>query len=215
MLVGCGVKPPPVTPEEPVAAETPPAGAYGDPTSPVAGEVLGTVIHTQDAEELRYVILKQLTDQYAHEKGVSVTQAETDTYVANQQAFMAKDRVRRQANGEASPAESTVETQDESDEDKAARQEIAVAFILQWKVNRALYQQYGGRIGYQQGGPEPLDAYRAFLEERQARGEFKILNKQLEAAFWHYYRTDDIHEFYPRGSPEEAQAFSVPPWLVE
>ncbi len=30
------------------------ADTYGDPAIPVAGTVLGTVVHTTDAEELRY-----------------------------------------------------------------------------------------------------------------------------------------------------------------
>ena len=63
---------------------------------------------------------------------------------------------------------------------------------------------------YQQGGPEPLDAYRRFLEERKAQGDFHILSKDLEAAFWRYYLTDAIHSFYPPGSKEEAEAFESP-----
>ena len=65
---------------------------YGDPAAPVAGKVLGTVVHTQDAEELRYVILKRLTDRYADEKGIVVTQAEKDAYVKQVQDTLARDR---------------------------------------------------------------------------------------------------------------------------
>ena len=104
---------------------------------------------------------------------------------------------------------------EESPEDKAAREQIAAAFILQWKINRALYQQYGGRIIFQQGGPEPLDAYRQFLEEKEKQGAFGILEKSFEPAFWRYFRTDSIHSFYPAGSKEESQAFATPWWLME
>ena len=92
---------------------------------------------------------------------------------------------------------------------------VAEAFIRQWKINRALYGQYGGRIGYQQGGPEPLDAYRRFLQEQRAQGAFEILDKDLEAGFWHYYLTDSIHAFYPSGSNEESSAFETPWWLSQ
>ena len=102
-----------------------------------------------------------------------------------------------------------------SAEDKAARQEIATAFIMQWKINRALYEQYGGRIIFQQGGPEPLDAYRKFLEENAARGDVQIVDKDLEAGFWRYYRDESIHDFVKPGSAEEAKAFAAPPWLVD
>jgi hypothetical protein len=203
-LVGCGSKAPPPATQPPLSArvETQPAPAavYGDPATPVAGSVLGTVIHTQDAEELRYVVLKALTDRYAASKGIEVTQAEREAYAAHVREELSKD-----------PAVAGM-LEEESSEDQAARLEIAGAFILQWKINRALYQQYGGRIGFQQGGPEPLDAYRKFLEERQAAGDFSIDDPSLAAEFWRYYRDDSIHSFFGPGSADEASAFGVEPW---
>jgi hypothetical protein len=204
-LAGCGGKAPPPAAQVPPSAavvETPasPPGVYGDPAAPVAGRVLGTVIHTQDAEELRYVVLKELTDRYAASQGITVTPAEKEAYVAHLREALSKD-----------PAVAA-ELGEESAEDRAARLEIAEAFIKQWKINRALYQQYGGRIIFQQGGPEPLDAYRAFLEERQAAGDFDILDASMAASFWRYYRDDSIHSFFERGSAEEAKAFEVEPW---
>lgn len=216
---------------------------YGDMKDPVAGEVLGKVIHTRDADELRFVVLKQLTDRYADANGITVTQGEKDAYVRNMRNRLQKDReqnatrrdrlTRRLAAGELpeverkalaseldtvnrtiealGPPQSAAADPDEMKE----REQIADAFIRQWKINRALYQQYGGRIIFQQGGPEPLDAYRWFLEERQARGDFRILNKDIELAFWRYYVTESIHSFYPRGSKEEAQVFAMPPWQSE
>jgi len=205
-LVGCGGKAPPSATQVPasapaaVEAQAPPAGVYGDPAVPVAGRVLGTVIHTQDAEELRYVVLKELTDRYAASRGITVTQAEKEAYAAQVREALSKD-----------PAVAA-EPGEETDEDRAARLEIAEAFIKQWKINRALYQQYGGRIGFQQGGPEPLDAFRAFLEERQAAGDFSIDDDVIAAEFWRYYRDDSIHSFFEPGSADEAKAFGVEPW---
>ena len=178
---------------------------YGDVRLPVAGEVLGTVIHTQDADELQYIVLQKLTDRYAAEKGIHVTDAQTSAYIAHMRAALSKD-----PNYTGPPPGS-----EKSAEDKAARDEIATAFIRQWKINRALYQHYGGRIIFQQGGPEPLDAYRRFLDESAARGDFRITNPELEAGFWRYYRDDSIHEFFKPGSAEEAKAFADPPWLAD
>ena len=206
-LLGCGSKaPPPATSAPaPAAVETQsaPAAVYGDPTIPVAGRVLGTVIHTQDAEELRYVVLKALTDRYATSKDIEVTQAEREAYAAHVRDELSKD-----------PAVAGM-LENESAEDQAAQLEIAGAFILQWKINRALHEQYGGRIIFQQGGPEPLDAYRKWLEESAARGDFKIVNKDLDAGFWRYYRDESIHDFFKPGSTEEAKAFADPPWLAD
>ena len=203
-LVACGGKAPPPATQTPasaaVEAQPAPSGVHGDPSLPVAGHVLGTAIHTQDAEELRYVVLKELTDRYAAAKGLEATQAEREAYVAHVREALSKDPAVASTPGE------------ETAEDRAARLEIAGAFILQWKINRALYQQYGGRIIFQQGGPEPLDAYRKFLEERQAAGDFSIEDPSLAAEFWRYYRDDSIHSFFEPGSAEEAKAFADPPW---
>ena len=92
------------------------------------------------------------------------------------------------------------------------REEIAGSFIRQWKLNKALYEQYGGRIIFQQGGPEPLDAYRRFLEDSRAPGDFTIATAPLETELWRQYCDDSIHSFYPPGSPEEKEVFAAPPW---
>jgi hypothetical protein len=206
-LLGCGSQTPPPSAQAPESAAAEPqaatAGIYGDPSAPVAGRVLGTVIHTQDAEEFSYVVLKTLLDRYTESKGITVTQAEKEAYVASVKAALAADPAVAPAMGE------------ESAEDHAARLEIADAFIRQWKVSRALHQRYGGRIIFQQGGPELLDAYRAFLEERQAAGDFSIEDESIATAFWRYYKDDSIHSFYAPGSEEEAMAFAVEPWSSE
>lgn len=248
MLLGCGAKSPPAggqpTADDPVAATaaTRAEDVYGDPATPVAGTVLGTVVHTRDAEELRYVVLKQLTDRYAAQKGIEVTPAEKTAYVEHMQAVMEQDRAARETRRDElarllaaedlsdderkslSAERDSIEqflaniAEDPADnpqEVRSMREEIGAAFIRQWKINQALYQQYGGRIIFQQGGPEPLDAYRTFLEEAQARGDFAITDPGLEPEFWRYYRTDSIHSFFEPGSPEEAQAFATAPWLSD
>ena len=173
-LVGCGGGKPPGPPVQSAippadtaqrdsAAATDasaPSAVYGDVQLPVAGEVLGTVIHTQDADELQYIVLQKLTDRYAAEKGIDVTDAEKAAYIAHMRAALSKDP------NYSGPLPGS----EESAEDKAARDEIAAAFIRQWKINRALYQQYGGRIVFQQGGPEPLDAYRKYPGRERGAG---------------------------------------------
>jgi hypothetical protein len=60
------------------------------------------------------------------------------------------------------------------------RRDMGRSMIRQWKLNKALHHQYGGRIIYQQLGPEPLDAYRQYLEERRDAGDFKIHQQEFE-----------------------------------
>jgi len=184
----------------------PPAGAaapvLGEASAPVAGVALGSVIRTADAEELRFYVLRALTERYAAQHGITVNRAEIDRYEREVDAFMKADAAKRGVPAEVGKPLSA--------EDKAARDEIAAAFIRQWKINRALYQQYGGRVIFQQGGPEPLDAYRKFLEAAAARGDFVIADPALADGFWRYYRDTARHAFMPA----PATAFSVPPWIA-
>ncbi|MEA3277484.1 MAG: hypothetical protein U9Q81_19810 [Pseudomonadota bacterium] len=218
---------------------------YGQPDAPLVAEVLGTKIHTSDLDEMQYVILSKLTDRYATERGIQVKREEIDAYIETIRRFMEKDRkqsearreqIARKLDAKDLPAEERKRLSAERDrlnellaaqeeaaggaaenpeEDKTARDRIASSFIRQFKINRALYEQYGGRIAFQQGGPEPLDAYRKFLKEQEKQGAFKILKKEFEPKFWRYYVTDSIHSFYPPGSKEEAQAFQTPQWLSD
>lgn len=178
------------------------APVLGQPAAPVAGVVLGKVVQTADAEELRYYLLRELTGPYARQKSIKVSPEEIASYRQSVDAFMKQDAARR---GEAAAPAAPMTA-----EEKAARIEIAAAFIRQWKINGALYRQYGGRVIFQQGGPEPLDAYRQFLEQAQARGEFVIVDKSLEAGFWAYFRNDAIHTFMSERAA--ASAFRTPPW---
>jgi hypothetical protein len=215
--------------------------SYGQPEAPLVAEVLEMEIRTSDAEEMKYVILGRLLDRYAAEQGIEVSQADIDAYLDAMQRMAEHDRQQRDVRREelqgklatmksedagykALSAELEVldqlaagldESADDAGEDREARVQVASAFIRQWKINRALYRQYGGRIIFQQGGPEPLDAYREFLEQQQEKGAFRIADKALEDGFWKYYRSDSLHSFYPAGSREEAQAFATPWWLLD
>lgn len=212
--------------------------ALGDPAQPLAGRVLGQAVHTRDAEELRFYILRVLTDHFAAAEGITVTKAEIDAFVASTAAVLARRRAeaverrdalqRELAAGRLSPDRKTqVEreiagaeqliadlapaTGAAAAEEGQGRAEIAAAFIRQWKINGALQRQYGGRIIFQQAGPEPLDATRRFLEAAQAAGDFAIADPALEKLFWAYCRDDARHSFYKPGSREEQAAFTTPP----
>ena len=101
---------------------------------------------------------------------------------------------------------------EELEEASRLQREMAKSTIWHWKVNGSLHDEYGGRIIYQQFGPEPLDAYRQFLEKQQREGAFSLRDKEVESSFWRYFTDDTMHSFYAPGSREEAMALSVPPW---
>jgi hypothetical protein len=217
---------------------------YGNTDAPLVAAVLGTKIYTGDPDEMRHVILAKLLDQYAEDHDIEVKPVEIDAYVESLHRVTERDRKRHEdrrqeldrklkstslTDPERKSLASELDTVNEflydieemtksagknPDESRQYREQVAAAFIRQWKINRSLYKQYGGRVIFQQGGPEPLDAYRTFLQEHKKKGAFTILDKAFEEKFWEYYLTDAKHSFYPKGSSEEKQVFETPWWLT-
>ena len=209
---------------------------------PVAATVLGSEIRTDDAGEMQAAILKALFERYEAEHGISVTDAEVDAFVARidrvKQADLAERRTRlteidrRLQSGDIDTSEreslgaerdriaeflSNMNDEQPLSAEEAAqvagiRRSFAREMILHWKLNRALYEQYGGRIAGQQLGPEPLDAYREFLEEQSAEGAFVILRPEFEREFWRYFTDDSLHSFQESQSNAEGGPFDSPPW---
>lgn len=171
--------------------------------NPATATVLGEEIFTSDDEVLQQEIISRLFEQYSLANNIKATDEEIDKYLDRMQRRMADD-----------PNLVAMDdlTAEETAQAEAMQRDIASALISQWKLNRALYQEYGGRIIFQQFGPEPLDAYRQYLQERQADGDFAIHEKAFEDKFWRYFTDDTMHSFYPSGSEEEAQALGTPPW---
>lgn len=173
--------------------------------APTAGEkiaatVLGENIRTNDASEMQEAILSKLFDQYAADQDIEVADAEVDVFVDNMKRGMREeglDSADDLTPGEAVQAENL-------------RRDLARSIIWQWKINRQLYRKYGGRVIYQQLGPEPLDAYRQFLQAQQRAGAFVIHEKAFEDEFWRYFTDDSRHSFFEPGT--EGSAFEVPPW---
>ena len=166
----------------------------------VAAVVFGEEVRTDDAAEMQQLVLTRLFDAYAAARGIEVTDEEITAFMEGLNRGLAEEGLNAE--------------DDLSDEERVEvelmRQDMARSMIRNWKLNRALYAQYGGRVIYQQLGPEPLDAYRAYLEERQAAGDFEIVNEAFRDTFWRYFTNDEIHDFM---QPEDqASAFETPPW---
>jgi hypothetical protein len=63
---------------------------------------------------------------------------------------------------------------------------IARLFILGWKTERELHRVYGGRIIFQQFGPEALDARRKLFEEAETKGDLKFDDPGVRHLFYYY-----------------------------
>jgi hypothetical protein len=202
--------------------------------------LLGKPVTAADGDQLLGEVLSALLARYAQAQGIRATPEEVAAYRSQVQRVLERDRdaavaqrdalarqlaaggqpeaerqaLARQLEAAERSAQMFEQTVRESKDpaDRAARDEVSAASIVRWKTMRALYRQYGGRIIFQQAGPEPLDALRRFLEDGEKQGDFRIADPALEPTFWRYFRNDAMHSFYPRGSPQEAQAFDVAPW---
>jgi hypothetical protein len=63
---------------------------------------------------------------------------------------------------------------------------IARTFIVAWKTERELHRAYGGRVIFQQFGPEALDARRLLYEEAEKNGDLKFDDPGVRHMFYYY-----------------------------
>jgi hypothetical protein len=70
--------------------------------------------------------------------------------------------------------------------------EIAQAFIVAWKTERDLHRAYGGRVIFQQAGPEALDARRMLYEKAEKKGDLKFDDPGVRHLFYYYSKMKHI-----------------------
>jgi hypothetical protein len=179
-----------------LVACAPSSKRIGPADAPRVGEVLNHPVHASTAQQMQHLILRELTDRYAADRGITVTQTEVEAYLADMRRVMQAER----------PGQAAAE---DGAEVRAAREQAARAYILQHKIDAALQRQYGGRIAAKPGGAVPVDAYRRFLEEQAARGNFRIFDAAYEREFWRVYTDDSKLQFLPEGSEAARRAFEV------
>lgn len=175
-------------------------------------------------------VVRAVTQDFARERHVRVTDRELRQYQASLRRHMEQMRQERRAELARLQRELDATTDDdkhaelerevarlqqfiESDErmpagvgDRVARQ-----VLLGYKLNQALWRRYGGRVIFQQLGPEPLDAYRALLLDAQKRHDFELVDQTYAAAFWDYVTNEKMHTFYPE--PEARRLMTTKWWL--
>lgn len=189
-------------------------------------------------------IVRPLLEQYVKDYNIEVTDAEIQAFVSKLRETLTKQEMKweeqraqlvkdmQSANltkaekdkmtSRLETIERILESQKEQEqrrkEDEAKHQkiqeDIAKVSIRAWKVNRALFDKYGGRVIFQQAGPEPLDAYREFLKEQEAKGSFQIMDENLTPLFWNYFTNDKMHTFYS-DEDKAAEMMATPWWLHE
>jgi len=219
-------------PAKPEAAEV-----AKDQKGPIA-EIHGSPILEADREQLTALIFTPLLGQYALEKKIILPASEMISFLtksdemakANRERF-AKDKQRLEEELKSTKLSEDERTRKEqelamtedllksTEEDGGKKQrdpeEIRMAreVVRAWRINHALYKQYGGRVIFQQAGPEPIDAYRDFLRAQEAKGAFRITDEKAKEAFWKYFTDDKMHTFLDQA--EGARMMESPWWLQQ
>ncbi|WP_338294311.1 hypothetical protein [Planctobacterium marinum] len=103
-----------------------------------------------------------------------------------------------------------VEAKDDIHMDKFMN-DMANGFVKNWKINKSLYETYGGGIVFQQAGLESADARLAFFEIEKKKGNLEFHSEEFESQFWAMLTPNHNHFSYqekPEGNP-----FDVPFWI--
>jgi hypothetical protein len=85
---------------------------------------------------------------------------------------------------------------------------VAAVWVKQWKMNQALFREFGGRIIFQQAGWEPIDAYRALLDQYKAEKRFIVHDPSLQEAVYRYFK----HNFVYADEKKAKFYFERPYW---
>ncbi|WP_394222864.1 hypothetical protein [Alteromonas gracilis] len=87
--------------------------------------------------------------------------------------------------------------------------EIAVKQVMQYQTEKAMFEEFGGRVIFLQSNPMmPIDAYHALLSRYRDNGDLKIIDKTLSETFWEVFEPPFQFEI----SPENID-FGQPWWL--
>lgn len=85
---------------------------------------------------------------------------------------------------------------------------VAAHWVRQWKLNQALFREFGGRIIFQQAGWEPIDAYRKLLEQAEASKQLVLADPVWRGAVYRYFE----HRFVYADEAKARFYFERPYW---
>lgn len=97
-----------------------------------------------------------------------------------------------------------------------SERDVAEAMIKNWKVKKLLYEEYGGRLIFQQTGLEPIDAFKALLDEVKRGDDVVVHDKKYNDVFKpmeEYIAME--HTEVPPEDKESKKYFESPTWLYE
>lgn len=91
---------------------------------------------------------------------------------------------------------------------RESERRVATQWVRKWKLDQALFREFGGRIVFQQAGWEPIDAYRRLLEQAEARGQLVVSDPAWRNAVYRYFE----HRFVYADEAKARFYFEKPYW---
>ncbi|TKB01570.1 hypothetical protein E5672_17320 [Alteromonas portus] len=87
--------------------------------------------------------------------------------------------------------------------------DIAAKQVLQFQAEKAMYEEFGGRVIFRQSNPQmPIDAYKTLLSRYRDAGKLSIIDEDLRDAFWDVFTPPFQYEIAPTNVD-----FNQPWWL--
>ena len=87
------------------------------------------------------------------------------------------------------------------------------AVLMDWKVCKSLYEEYGGRVGIGSlGAWTAFDGQNALLREHHKAGDIKFHHDEMEQAFWQHTKIKNFADAYPKGERLK-RLLATPPYL--
>jgi hypothetical protein len=87
--------------------------------------------------------------------------------------------------------------------------EIAEKQVMQFQTEKALFDEFGGKVIFGQSNPQmPIDAYKALLNRYRENNQLEIIDSALREAFWDVFTPPFQYEIAP-----ENVNFTQPWWL--
>lgn len=187
-----------------VAQQQPVASLFGEPVyeqdiSPSAKQLSQLARMNSASKEMAMAqfrhraladkIIQAVLDDYAQKRGITVDSALVEKFKARFSASLNSPSL--------------------SESEQRSADQIATKQVLRWQIDKALYQEFGGTVVFQQSNPQmPAGAYETLLKQYQQQDAFAIMNDRYQAVFW-----EAIEPPYPFELEPEQIDFSQPWWL--
>ena len=223
-----------------------PRGAVGaDEKREPIGAVLGKPVYRDEIDrdrdlrgELHRLFTRPVLDKYvaAHQEELEPTKEEIDamakSFADSKAERLKKDEpelIKRQAEIEQRLQQPDLAEKERSKLETELRiieirrrptpREFLQMFVKQWKLQKHLYDKYGGgRILWQQFGIEAFDAMHKWLQAQEEAKEFTISDPSLRKMFYAYWTTHNHGSFLWSDKEAIRREFLEPKWregLVE